>query len=31
MERERQVTAHVAANEAVVAKYGSLADEFSAL
>jgi antitoxin CcdA len=31
MERERQITAHVAANEAFVAKYGSLADEFSEL
>ena len=31
MERERQVAAHVAANEAIVAKYGSLADEFSEL
>ena len=29
MERERQITAHVAANEAFVAKFGSLADEFS--
>jgi hypothetical protein len=31
MERERQIAAHVAANEAFVAKYGSLADEFSEL
>lgn len=31
VERERQVAAHVAANEAFVAKYGSLADEFSKL
>jgi antitoxin CcdA len=31
MERERQIAAHVAANEAFVAKYGSLADEFSKL
>ena len=30
-ERERQIAAHVAANEAFVAKYGSLADEFSEL
>jgi antitoxin CcdA len=31
MEHERQIAAHVAANEAFVAKYGSLADEFSEL
>jgi antitoxin CcdA len=31
MERERQIAAHVAANEAFVAKYGSLADEFGEL
>jgi antitoxin CcdA len=31
MERERQIAAHVAANGAFVAKYGSLADEFSEL
>lgn len=31
MERERQIAAHVAANEAFVAKHGSLADEFSEL
>ena len=31
MERERQIAAHVAANETFVAKYGSLADEFSEL
>jgi antitoxin CcdA len=31
MERERQIVAHVAANEAFVARYGSLADEFSEL
>ena len=30
-ERERQGAVHVAANEAFVAKYGSLADEFSTL
>jgi antitoxin CcdA len=30
-ERERQIAAHVAANEAFVAKFGSLADEFSEL
>ena len=30
-ERERQIAAHVAANETFVAKYGSLADEFSEL
>ena len=30
-ERERQIAAHIAANEAFVAKYGSLADEFSEL
>jgi antitoxin CcdA len=31
MERERQIATHVAANEAFVAKYGSLADEFGEL
>jgi antitoxin CcdA len=31
MERDRQIAAHVTANEAFVAKYGSLADEFSDL
>jgi antitoxin CcdA len=31
VERERQIAAHVAANEAFVVKYGSLADEFSEL
>jgi antitoxin CcdA len=31
MERERQIAAHVAANEAFVAKYGSPADKFSEL
>ena len=31
MERERQIAAHIAANEAFVAKYGLLADEFSEL
>ena len=31
MAHERQIAAHVAANEAFVAKYGSLADEFSEL
>lgn len=31
MERERQIAAHVAANQSFVAKYGSLADEFSEL
>jgi len=30
-ERARQVAAHIAANEAFVAKHGSLADEFSGL
>jgi antitoxin CcdA len=30
-ERERQIAAHVAANEAFVGKFGSLADEFSEL
>jgi antitoxin CcdA len=30
-ERERQVAAHIAANEAFVEKYGSLADEFGGL
>ena len=30
-ERERQIAAHIAANEAFVAKYGSLADEFGEL
>jgi len=31
VERDRQIAAHVAANGAFVAKFGSLADEFSAL
>lgn len=31
LEREQKIAAHVAANEAFVAKYGSLADEFSEL
>jgi antitoxin CcdA len=30
-ERVRQIAAHIAANEAFVEKYGSLADEFSSL
>jgi antitoxin CcdA len=30
-EHERQIAAHIAANDAFVAKYGSLADEFSGL
>ena len=30
-ERDRQIAAHVAANGAFVGRYGSLADEFSAL
>jgi antitoxin CcdA len=30
-DRERQIAAHIAANDAFVAKYGSLADEFSNL
>ena len=30
-ERARQIAAHVAANDAFVAKHGSLADEFSEL
>ena len=30
-ERARQIAAHIAANEAFVAKHGSLADEFSTL
>jgi len=30
-ERERQIAAHIAANEAFVGKHGSLADEFSSL
>ena len=30
-EREKQIAAHIAANDAFVAKYGSLADEFSSL
>jgi antitoxin CcdA len=30
-ERDRQIAAHIAANEAFVGKYGSLADEFSSL
>jgi antitoxin CcdA len=29
--RVRQIAAHIAANEAFVEKYGSLADEFSSL
>jgi antitoxin CcdA len=28
---ERRIAAHIAANDAFVAKYGSLADEFSSL
>ena len=30
-DREKQIAAHIAANDAFVAKYGSLADEFSVL
>ena len=30
-ERERQIAVHIAAHDAFVTKYGSLADEFSAL
>jgi antitoxin CcdA len=29
--RKQQIAAHIAANDAFVAKYGSLADEFSSL
>jgi len=31
VDRERQIAAHIAANDAFVLKYGSLADEFSTL
>jgi len=30
-DREKQIAAHIAANDAFVAKHGSLADEFSGL
>lgn len=30
-DREKQIAAHIAANDAFVAKYGALADEFSIL
>ena len=31
VDRERQIAAHIAANDAFVLKHGSLADEFSTL